>query len=308
MNFGDLLNRYYSRVGDRRSAPRIFLLDRAKELINAGFRRFRIRVQDHWIEQNESLVAGQAIYTLPAGTVRMERLAYDDRTVRPVTVDELVSESHRWQAQTGDRVRAWTTEDVDHDEYRVYPIPVESTAIATNFVNEEGVAVYVVLDDGTDAVFSSDEGLVAQVVTAPIENEEGLMATAPTTGAAQLTLWLVDGTPDLVSDSDEVPIRQAFALAALYDALAETYSELGNHYNPELSAYYEARFEAEVKLASKMFSEMMAHMLLGIGADETTGSAGDNTWPAQVTVDGSPMTVGWPKECFPTDGDEFFAE
>lgn len=308
MTFGDLLDRFYDRVGDRRVRPLFVTEARAKELINAGFRRFRIRVQDHWVETQASLVAGTAVYNLPAGTVRMERLAYDDRTVRPVTILELVSENYRWQAQTGDRVRAWTTEDVDHNQYRVYPTPTDSTAIATSFTSEEGITAYVVLDDGTDAVFSDEEGIVGQVVTAPIQNEEGAIGAAPSTGAAQLTLWLVDGTTDLQQDSDSVQIRDAFALAALYDALAETYSERGDHYNPELSAYYEARFDSEVALAGKMFNEMMAHMLMGVGMDLTTGSPGDNTWPAQVTVDGNPMTVGWPRECFPTDGDEFFAE
>jgi len=306
MNFGNLLDRYFDVVGDRRSSPRMYSLPRAKELLNAGFRKFRIAVQDHLVVTQQALTATQSIYDFPANTVRAERIAYDDRTLSPVTVIELLSENYRWHEKTYTTLRAWTTEDVQHNEYRVYPIPDTSSTAEISMVSEVGILGQVTDVTGAFVPFDTEEGFLGQAVGAVVSPEEGILGQVVASGTSQLTLWLVDGIPDLESDNDQIPIRQAYALSALYYALHETYLEQSDHYNPELADYYEARFESEVRMALKDFADIMPHMLVGVGADRTMGGFGDITWPSQATIDGVPQTIGWSKEYGSSDGDEFY--
>lgn len=308
MVFEDLIVRVYDVLGDYRPRPRLYPLDRIKRLLNEGFRQFRLRVQDRWIETEEALVALQAIYTIPARTVRIVRIAYKDRTMSPVTLLELVSSNHRWQeASPVDTPRLWTTEDVAYDEYRIYPPPANASAVATQLSQESGVLARWVDALGVNATFNQDHGFVARSSQASIVPDAGLSGNISSIGAGVLTLWLVDGTPDLQGEQEDIPIPGAWYMAPVYWAISESYAEMGDHSESQLRQYYESRFEDEIKIASKAFSEYMSHMLVGIGANLTVGlGSGDITFPSEVVAEGITRSVIWGRHCLQDDGDGFY--
>jgi hypothetical protein len=200
----------------------------------------------------------------------------------------------------------WTTEDVAHDQIRIYPAVADSSAIPVTMTSETGRLARVIKQDGTDATFTSEFGFLGHAVGAPKSPEFGRLGRVITTGAAQLTLWIVEGTPTLSGDGELIPIPDAYYMAPVYFALAETYSELGDHRNPDLAAYYTARFGAEVMLARQMFTDLMPYMLVGIGSSTPWGTSGDTTLPSEVISEGVPHTVMWPRHCGADDYDGLY--
>jgi hypothetical protein len=308
MNFGELLDRYYDVVGDRRAMPFMYPLDRAKSLINEGCRQFRNKVQDKWVEQTIETVKDQGVYEAPPGTVRIERLAFEDRTIAPVTMHELVSRNHRWKAEPSrDRPRAWTTEDVQYNEFRIWPPVNDDSPVAATMASEYGVLVRVIKADGTNATMPSEVGGLVNASGSAMNSEFGVLVGVNSTGAPNITLWLVEGVGEgMVNDGDLLPISEAYYMAPVYYALVETYRELHDHHNPELAAYYAAKFVNEVEVGKLMFSKFFAHMLVGIGADPTNGLHGDINLPSEVNANGSQYTVMWGKHAGADDFDGFF--
>jgi hypothetical protein len=195
---------------------------------------------------------------------------------------------------------------VGHNEFRVYPPVNEDSAIAVTMTSEFGLLARKILQDGTNATFPSETGVLGRAVGAAMDSEFGILGRVVTTGAPQFTLWIVEGTPDIVADGDDIPIPDSFYLAPLYYALHETYSEIGDHYNEQLAGYYAARYESEITMASEMMSSYLSQALVGIGSNSPWGTSGDTTLPSVVSNEGVDHTVMWPRHCGADDYDGYY--
>lgn len=299
MTLGQLLSRFYNIVGDTKASPREFPIARVRSLLNDGCQVFRERVEDCWARASQVVTAGTSIYTIPDTMVRLKAIFFEDVYIPPATVMELQAESEIWRTKTATRPTRFTTDDVDHDEYRYYPTPDTTTGTGALSFNQDNGAVGAINKDGAFATFNQEAGILAYLSFATMQPEAGEVGAVVSTGVGQTTLWGVARPAPMSSDGDQVPIKAAFARAPLWYALSESYSEEGDHYEPHLATYYKARFDNEVTRAEELMSLMLQNQTIVLGGSSGFPTrSGLSQWPSQGTLEGVPTTIGWPRHAF----------
>jgi hypothetical protein len=163
-----MLDRVYDVLGDVRNAPRQFPRAKVVELVNEGQMVFRRFVEDEWFRTTEDLVASQGVYTFTDQSLRAIRVAFEDVTLEPTTVQELQEIDTRWQTREQPRPRRWTTQQQMHNKYRLYPIPSISTVGSYAYVGDPNYA----FPAGTPLTWDANNGTIARY-----QNSDGSFAT-----------------------------------------------------------------------------------------------------------------------------------
>jgi hypothetical protein len=321
VNLGQLLDRAYDVLGDVRDGPRQFPADRLTDLVNEGVLTYRRWVEDKWFRTQQELTAGTAVYTFHDDNIRAWRIAYDDCTMRPTTIQELESFDRQWLSRTHNRVTRWTSQGLPHNQYRVYPLPSTSSATPIVMQGDPNVAGWSeqngVLgrwqDDGVDISFTADpnvvgwdanHGIVGQIDTFVFENKPrefpssviGELAGPASDGVSVLSLWLVQKPQTISLDNEEIPLKNAYQIAPLYYALWHTYEEEGDHHNQVLSGMYRQLFMDQVTRGRELMSNPLPFQphKLGEAADYNSGPA--MPFAHQGLDDtGATMNFGWPR-------------
>ena len=309
MILDDLLNRFFTIVGDDAVTPREFSRARAIDLINEGNRQFRRVVEDEWYRQDVGAVSGQAVYTLPGENVRVQRIAFDDHTMRPITVQELVALDAKWETREGPRPFEWTTQGVGHDEFRAYPEPsvttdeaISQTAaeVPTPSDGESG-EITSWSESGTFATFSSEFGIITRIVGTniqPMQGEFGHVQRVSQSHIEGFTVWGTKKAAVLVEGAEAIPIKNAYQKAGLWYALWHTYEEEGDHHNAVLAGLYKKRFEAEVIAGENRASTPLPWIVhkLGQRASRTSSRSFLPFSPEAGDGMGGTQQIGWPRK------------
>ena len=317
MTLGNILDRAYDVLGDVRNNPKRFQRDELVDLINEGCLVFRRFVEDKWFRHDEDTVASQSTYTFPSQSVRAIRVAYDDCTLRPTTMQELRGLDERWETREQDTPRLWTTQGQSHNQYRVYPIPSETTSdsfeiIADTNVSgwnaEHGIIGRWVDASGNDVTFNADTNVVgwddehgvlgATVAEVPFSSQNGALRKINATEVENFTLWLVQSPETISNDPDTIPIRDPFQIASLWYALWQTYEKEGDHHNSVLAAYYRDEFRLMVERARELMSMPFPFQKHLLGNDAISGSGLSKLLPfapSGLDNDGNSINFGWPK-------------
>jgi hypothetical protein len=319
MNLGDLLDRAFDILGDERADPEYFVRDDLVDLMNEGCMIFRREVEDEWYRQDVPAVAGTAIYDYPDVNVRGMRIAFDDVTMVPTSVQQLQVIDSRWETRDSEHPRRFTSQGLPHNQWRAYPYPNNSTdgQITWNGGND-GIANRVVEGAVTatpvaDPLSAFDPrppdppewfGMMNRVYNSGndpnILGTKGRIGYSEQTNTKQFTVWGVKKAAIMSSDVDAVPLKNAFQIAPLWYALSESYEEEGDRHNPILAAYYRDRFrDAMVRGRSRANdpAPFMVHVLRPNSRLDYTGEA-SSPWPSEVVIDGVSQNAGFPRRGF----------
>jgi len=307
MTLGQLLDRYYAIVGDLRTNPKEFPRLRAVDLINEGLRQFRRSVEDEWYRQDLSAVSGTAEYQLPDQNVRVQRIAWDDSTMRPRLAQEIVGIDARWQTRTGPNPFEWTTQGVPHNFFRCYPEPTVTTVEGITATGTLGAIVQWNDSGGAPNTFTAgvtgdgELGVVVRIVEEPaFVGELGSTQVLAQTNVKGFTIWGTKKTTDLVEDEDDVPIKNAWQKAPLWYALWHTYETSHDMYNGKLAAYYRNRWKRDVDRAQDRASTPLPWLVFKLG-QRTSRVSGRSFLPfaPEGTFAGlGTQSIGWPKRGF----------
>ena len=316
MTLDDLLKRYFAIVGDVADNPREFLRSRAIDLVNEGNRQFRRVVEDEWYRQDIGAVGGTAIYNFPGVNVRALRIAFEDETMRPRTVQEIVALDDRWERRERSRPFEWTTQGVAHDEFRAYPEPSVTTVAAINQTAAESGAgapndpgpvpsggesgtITSWDESGTFATFSSEFGVITRIsdFVNQFQGEFGHVQTIAQSVTPGFTIWGVKKTEVLVESEEDVPVKNAYQKVGLWYALWHTYEEEGDHHNAVLAGFYKARFNDEVNRARDRASSPLPWIVFKLGQrmNHRSSRAFLPFSPEAGDGMGGTQQIGWPK-------------
>lgn len=322
MLLGEGLDRVYDILGDVRSNPREFPRARIVDLLNEGCMVFRRFVEDEWFRATQDLIADQAVYTFPTQSMRAIRVAFEDVTLIPTTVQELQAFDDRWTTRKQPRPTRWTTQAQPHNKYRLYPTPQQNSSGTYTLQGDPNYAFPV----GTPGVWPADNGIVARwqneggsfatfaadpnvigwdaddgelmaVDAYRFNQENGILGVVLPTGVGNLTLWLVKIPQTVSDDLEELPIKLAYRMAPVFYVLWQTYEEEFEHHNPVLAAFYRDEFKALVERAREQASDPLPYMVhkLGYGSPFREEAPALPFAPTGLDDTGSPMNLGWPK-------------
>ncbi len=316
MNLGEALQRIYEILGDDKANPQEFARADLVTLVNDGVNEFRRRVEDRYGRQDAAVVSGTHTYTQPDQSMRLVRVAYDDRTISPTDVQTLQSIDDKWGIrQVGDPVH-WLADAVGHDEYRIWPTPSASTPNQLTFGvdpynpswDPENGIITRWNDGTTDDTFVADtteypgwslnDGIMTQRTNTSISAETGETVARTETGADYLTLWYVLRPSDLVNDDDTLPMKRPFDLAPVWWALTIVYEAESDYANPLLAKFYREMFDIEVEKAMELSSKPFAFEVDGAGLNQYNRHELPLGWPGTVDINGTPTRVGWPRDGF----------
>lgn len=300
MTLGQLLDRYYAITGDLRTNPKFFLRPRAVDLINEGLRQFRRVVEDEWYRYDLPAVSGTAEYQLPDLNVRVQRIAWDDFTMRPRMAQEMVALDAKWQARTGPNPFEWTTQGVPHNYFRCYPEPTTSTEQAVSQTGEQGAIVRWLDPTGTSETFVGEVGVVVRILEEPpFVGEFGGAQIYAQTNTKGFTVWGTKKTVDLVEDEEDVPIKNAWQKAPLWYALWQTYESAHEQYNGPLASFYRNRFQRDVRRAKDRAATPLPWLVFKLGQRTSRISARSFLpFAPDGVFDGVTQSIGWPKRGF----------
>lgn len=303
MTLGELLSRAYKILSVTASEPRTYTREQLVEYLNRGILLFRQRVEDRWFRYRIPLIADQSEYDFDAQHVRTQRIAFDDVTMEPMTILGLQGMDSMWQTTPGPEPWAWSSDGLPHDQFRVYPKPTDSSADVITFVGDYGVVVRVT-EDGTDATFTQETGIVVDATDSTFVSETGEIVRADAVGLGQLEVWATLEPGALVGDGDLVPIKCGYELASLWYCLWQTYSEQSDHYDSSLSSYYKGMWEDSIARALERWEMPLPNQVHVLGS---SGAGTGSAWPkfqSTMTVNGNPVTVSWPRgRAFPMLGE-----
>jgi len=314
MNLGEALDRCYDILGDLRNDPQIFQRAELVELINRGCMVFRRFVEERWFRTTQEITVSVAEYTFPEGSMRPVRIAFEDWTLPPASVQELQGFDSLWQTRTGEP-RRWTSDINSYDKYRLFPIPNASTADTIEFIgdpaqthaaswsNSRGkVARWTV--DGANVTFVADpnvvgwsktRGRVARADSIPFSSNTGRVAEVGSAGVGKLDLWCVEIPATLSGDAEEIPLKNAYQVAVVYFALSHIYEQEGEFHNSVLSAYFDDLFKDLVERARERMSSPFPFQVHRFGQGTYEPDAAMLPFPSSATIDGSTVNFGWPK-------------
>jgi len=301
MTLDDLLQRFFFIVGDNPDNPREFDRDRAIDLMNEGCRQFRRTVEDEWYRQDVPVVAGTHTYDLPEINVRVQRIAFDDYTMRPRTVQELVALDAKWETRTGPHPFDWTTQGVAHNEFRVYPEPTATSTQSINQTGEYGALVRWV-EDGTNATYSAEYGVVVRVegsdLGGPFSSEYGEVGKFNQSRVKQCTVWGTRKIAEMDNTDSEVPIKNAYEKAGLWYALWHTYEEEHEHHNKLLASFYRDKFNDEVEKGRQRAHTPLPWIVHKLGQKTSrVSSRSFLPFSPDMSVPGlGNISIGWPKK------------
>lgn len=313
----DLLTRAYDILGDTQGDPGFFPRQRLVDLINEGCVRFRSKIEDAWFRANQKVVAGTAVYTVPDGCVRIRRVAFDDQTVPPKTILELVALDDKWTTRSSSEPIFWTSDAQSHDEYRYYETPSISTDGAIDFVadtehtgssvdwgtvadwDESGTLATFNADPANPSHVNADYGIWLSVTGSSssgnfsIKTDYGVVVSWLMTFVKQTELWCVERPEPMTSDDDSVPIKAPYQLAPLWYALWHTYEQEEDHHNPVLSGYYRQLFGDELIRAQKLADNPTPYIIRVRGTSYGRDGASGLRFPNSVDFGSGAQEIVW---------------
>ena len=303
MNLGQILSRIYHVVGDSSVSPRFFARARVIKLVNDGCLLFRQQIEDRFYRTDQAVVAAQAIYQFPAGHMRAVRVAFDDVTIEPSTVQELQSLDDLWQTRSAPTPTKWTSQGQAHDEWRYYPVPASASFESAAFTQDTGVVTRFV-DTAGAATFNQEQGIVVQISGFDVAPDVGEVAAFAQTGIGHTTVWGVQAPATLVGDNEEIPVKNGYQMAVCYYAIWQLYEEEGDHHNAILAGYYRQKMMERLQRARALKDNPLPtekHVLRGAPPeaweDETGRPA--SPWPATVDLSAhggsANQSIGWSK-------------
>lgn len=299
MILDDLLDRFFFIVGDDAANPREFSRARAIDLINEGNSQFRRAVEDEYYRVDMGAVSGQHTYTLPGVNVRVQRIAFDDYTMRPRTVQEIVALDDKWETRTRQDPFEWTTQGVGHDEFRAYPTPTVTSDAAITQTGEAG-EITRWTESGTDATFSSEFGVITRIEDANVSQftgEFGHVQSISQTNVKQFTIWGTKKAKALAEGGETIPVKNAYQKVGLWYALWHTYEEEGDHHNRVLAGFYRSRFKGEVERGKDRAARPLPWLVVKIG--QRRGNSSRRAYlpfSSEMTTDAGTIQVGWPRK------------
>ena len=291
VNLQGLLTRAYLILGDDMVTPRWFTRTRLVDLLNRACLEFRAEVEDEWVAYDQALTAATDTYTFRSDHLRTQRIAYSDLTLEPIgTVGVITSRDERWQSHDGAEPRAWSSDALPHDQYRLIPTPSVSSADQYTFSGEYGDMVD--LSDVSGAyTFASEYGLVLEVPGFTNVDEYGAIISFSTSGSDLVTVWATGAPGTMTGDGDVVPIKSAFANAPVWYALWRVYEEEGDHHNRELAGLYRKMWRMDVDRAKEL-AEIPLPRIPNVINPSGGGGGGRAIFRPSDTVGGS-YTVTW---------------
>ncbi len=301
MNLGQALDRVYHILGDSRSQPRFFPRARVVKLVNDGCLLFRQQIEDRWYKTDQAVVASQAVYQFPAGHMRAVRIAFEDTTIDPSTVQELQSLDDLWQTRTSPKPHKWTSQGQAHDEWRYYPTPVASSTESIAFTQDTGTVTRYVDASGA-ATFNQATGIVVQISGFDVSPDTGEVTTFAQSGVGQTTIWGVQAPAVLSGDNEEIQVKNGFQMAVCYYALWNLYEEEGDHHNAILAGWYKQKMTERLERARALKDNPLPtekHVLRGMTAEAYEDATGRPASPWPTTVDLSAhggsanQSIGW---------------
>lgn len=293
MNLGGLLDRVYYILGDHRQTPRWFERQRIVDLLNQACLKFRAAVEDEWYTADQDITSGTDTYSYLDGHLRTQRIAYKDETLTPRGVLGVLSgQDERWQSHTGAEPLYWTSDGLPHNQYRVIPVPSTTSAQSWSFSQEFGDIV-VTSDSSGAYAFSQEYGAVLALSGFSATDERGVITSVSEQGADVLTVWGTVSSPSMASDGDAVPIKQAYANAAVWYACWQIYEEETDHHNGVLAGFYKKLWEQDLESAKNLAEVPFPRMVNTIGPSRH-GAPGFCIRPSDtISTSGGNITVTW---------------
>ena len=308
MTLGDLLDRLYSVLGDIRDAPRFFPRDKLVAYANRGSVMFRSICKDVWYRVDMPVVGMQGEYTIPPEILELRRVAFNDTTLEARSVNVLQSRDGKWQTTTGPIPRVWTSLGFAHNKFWIWPIPTIGTAETFTWDSEYGVTVRDTDSSGADVSFIADpvgvpgwnaeHGLMVQRSAASTESDFGEIFYTETPSGGSLTLWGTAAPATLVSDDQELPMRQAYQDSLWWFVLWQVYEEEGDHHNTILSAFYRDQFMETVSECRERVSNPVPAQVRNLrgNINEQLTPARETVWGDYIDSTGTAVPIIWPME------------
>jgi hypothetical protein len=303
MNLGALLSRVYHIAGDSKASPRFFPRARCVKLANDACLMFRQQIEDRYYRTDQAVTAAVGVYTFPAGHLRAIRVAFEDETVEPSTVQELQSLDDLWQTRTSPKPYRWTSQGQAHDEWRFYPRPSSSTEFPVAFNQDTGVVTRYV-DSAGAATFTQETGIVVQITDINVSPDVGEVAAFNLTSTSQATIWGVQAPGALSGDGEEIPVKNGYQMAVCYYILWQLYEDEGDHHNAVLAGFYRMKMRERLERARALKDNPLPtekHVLRGGSAEAWENETGRpaSPWPTSVDLSAhggsANQSIGWPR-------------
>lgn len=303
MNLGALLSRVYHIAGDTKTSPRFYPRARVVKLAGDACLMFRQQIEDRYYRTDQAVTADVGVYTFPAGHLRTIRVAFEDETVEPSTVQELQSLDDLWQTRKAPKPYRWTSQGQAHDEWRYYPMPSASTTDPVSFNQDTGVMTRYVDSVGA-ATFNQETGIVVQISGFDVNPDAGEIAAFAQNNVVQSTVWGVQAPATLSGDEEEIPVKNGYQMAVVYYILWQLYEDEGDHHNAVLAGFYRQKMRERLERARALKDNPFPtekHVLRGASAESWEDETGRpaSPWPTSVDLSAhggsANQSIGWPR-------------